>query len=355
VRGIAILLVFLFHAWGITMGKADGPIPFWLGYVVAGNTGVTLFFVLSGFLLSLPWLRSGRGEADRPRIRNYYMARVLRILPLYLFTVALASVASGNWEAGLRAAVFQFVGFEMFPYSVVWWTLVTEVQFYLVLPLFWLAWLHPGWPRRMAKLALAAWLVTYIWLFVYPGLDAEPGPYWLTKSLFGRLPAFLLGMVAAQVYLVWRDRWRHRGAAWLGLAALVVAWLVLGWLLQQVVAMGEARAEWAWHLHHSWEALCWSVVILAILLVPLPGRAVLLNRPLAVLGKLSYSLYLNHVPVLFFLIYTARTRLGESTYTETAWVFIVPLLGLALSLLLAFITYRWIELPFLNLKHRLPP
>lgn len=355
VRGLAILLVFLFHAWGITVGRAEGPVPFWLGYVVAGNTGVTLFFVLSGFLLSLPWLRCARGKAARPKTRNYYLARALRILPLYLTAVALATLASGNWGAGLRAALFQFVGFEIFPYSVVWWTLLTEVQFYLLLPLFWLAWLHPGWPRRALQLVLAAWLISYLWIFVYPGLDAAPGPYWLTKSLFGRLPAFLTGMLAAHAYLAWRDRWRSRTAGWLGLAALILAWLMLGGLLHRVIALGEARAEWAWHLHHSWEALCWAVVILALLLAPLPGRAVLVNRPLAVLGKLSYSLYLNHVPVLFFLIYGARTRLGDGAYTDSAWAYLVPLLGLAVSLLLAFVTYRWIELPFLNLKHRLSP
>lgn len=354
IRGLAIALVFLFHAWGITVGRVEGEVPFWLGYVVAGNTGVTLFFVLSGFLLSLPWLRHLRHGGRQPSTRNYYLARTLRVLPLYLLAVALATLASGNGPAGLRAALFQFVGFDMFPYSVVWWTLVTEVQFYLLLPLFWMAWLRPGWPRGAAIIVLVTWLVAYLWVFVYPGLAAAPGPFWLTKSLFGRLPAFLVGMVAAQVYLAWPDKWRGGNTGWAGLVVLLAAWLVLGWLLQRVIVIGESRAEWAWHLHHAWEALCWGTVILVLLRAPVPGRVLLVNRPFAVLGKLSYSIYLNHVPLLFYLIYTIRAQLGQASYLDSAWAYLVPLVALAASLLLALVTYRLVELPFLKLKHRLP-
>jgi peptidoglycan/LPS O-acetylase OafA/YrhL len=57
-RGWAILLVFFFHAWGISGGSAGSEPSLWFSYVAAGRTGVTLFFVISGFLLSIPWLRA---------------------------------------------------------------------------------------------------------------------------------------------------------------------------------------------------------------------------------------------------------------------------------------------------------
>jgi len=53
-RGVAILLVFFFHAYGISLGKLVGTGNIFLSYIISGNTGVTLFFVLSGFLLSYP-------------------------------------------------------------------------------------------------------------------------------------------------------------------------------------------------------------------------------------------------------------------------------------------------------------
>ena len=145
-RGLAILLVFAYHAWGISFGEGDASTPFLLVFFAAGQTGVTLFFVLSGFLLSLPWVRWAEKKTEaQPNIRAYYTARVLRILPLYFMWVLLAAVLTGEWATAGKAATFQFIGFDMFPYGVVWWTLTTEVQFYLLLPLVWLAWLSGGW------------------------------------------------------------------------------------------------------------------------------------------------------------------------------------------------------------------
>ena len=58
-RGWAITLVFFFHAWGISGGPDLGTGDvFLLSYIEAGRTGVTLFFVISGFLLSIPWFQA---------------------------------------------------------------------------------------------------------------------------------------------------------------------------------------------------------------------------------------------------------------------------------------------------------
>ena len=65
-RGWAIVMVFLFHAWGISGAPeaVTGDVLL-LAFVEAGRTGVTLFFVISGFLLSLPWLSSKlQGESS---------------------------------------------------------------------------------------------------------------------------------------------------------------------------------------------------------------------------------------------------------------------------------------------------
>ena len=359
VRGLAIGLVFLGHSLGISWdGVGPGPQPFaWTSHFIGGNTGVTLFFMLSGFLLSLPWLRCARdGSRPLPGVRNYYVARVLRIVPLYLCFVLLAAIMSGKWAVAGQAALFQFVGFQIFPYSVVWWTLTTEVQFYLVLPLAWLAWLHPGWPRRVLVLSLLAWLACYVTVFIYPGNDEPFRSYWLTKSLFGRLPAFLVGIAAALCYLRLRDMSRPESAGWrlAGSLALLVTWLLLGLVLKEYVAMGKGRAEWAWHIHHTYEAVLWAALILLLLLANPLGKGLLVNRPMAIMGKLSYSLYLNHVPILFFIIYTVKDRMGAQAYTESMWLYLVPGLSLLCCVGAAFLSYRLIELPFLNLKHRVP-
>lgn len=359
VRGLAILLVFFFHAYGAT-GYPETDAPGLLrSYLIGGNTGVTLFFMLSGFLLSLPWLRHIQNpEVPAPSVKNYYLARLLRIVPLYYAFVVFAAVVTGAWLAGLKSLAFVPVGFDMFPYSVVWWTLATEVQFYLLLPLlFWL----PGQGRlgkALLLLAFLVWLAAYVWVFVLQAAGPISSKYWVTKALYARLPAFLVGMLAAWLYLKWVTIPAATSSGPLrsivGGGMLLASLLALGLLLQELAVMGDKQAEINWHVHHFWEALVWAVLVMCLLLLQPLGKVLLVNKPMAVLGKLSYSIYLNHVPILFILIYGSRETMGAEAYFDSVWMYLVPALGLLVSVAAAFVTYRLIELPFLNLKRRVP-
>ena len=358
VRGLAILLVFLFHVYGISMGaegKTPGPA---MSFIVMGNTGVTLFFVLSGFLLSLPWLPAlFDATATRPTIRSYYFARLLRVLPLYYAVVLFSVALTGNWSDGLKALGFLFVGFDIFPWSVVWWTLATEVQFYLLLPLVF-SLLYAGRAGRLLVfMSLLAWLYFYVSLVLLHDPASGKLSYIYTKSIFGRLPAFLCGIAAACVYLNLSSKsssWLSSPQArWLALAIVAAAALSLGVVLQGAAAMGDSAAEQQWHIHHTLEAALWAVMLLLLLLVRLPGKPLLVNRPMAITGKLSYSIYLNHVPILFYLIYPMRESIGQAAYATSIWLYVIPLGGLLASLGLGYLSFRLIEKPFLGMKHRL--
>jgi peptidoglycan/LPS O-acetylase OafA/YrhL len=358
-RGVAILLVFAFHVYGVTFGKTDHQPSLALSYITGGNTGVTLFFVLSGFLLSLPWLEHLAGRrAEPPGIINFYVARTLRIVPLYQLTVLFSVLMTGAFAVGAKAAAFLFVGFDIFPYSVVWWTLATEVQFYILLPLAFWAWSHNGLTRALLLAALLGWAALYTYLMVLQNLPASEISYFYTKSLFGRLPAFLIGIAAAVLYLKMKPAASPRVAAIPVRAAaslsFALLFVILGLLLQAVTGMGEGEAEKSWHLHHSYEALLWAGMVLCLVLVQPLASALIVNRPLAVVGKLSYSLYLVHVPILFYLIYPAKNAAGPDAYLQSVQAWWLPLLALALSLGLSLLTYKTIELPFLNLKKRIP-
>ena len=144
-HGIAIVLVYAFHVDGVVLfpwnavGKGLSPA---LAFVRAGHTGVDLFFILSAFLLSLPFLAAARG--GRPvHLGRYFTRRALRILPLYYAAVVVAAVMTASRPADLERAL-PYLAFmnsvsgwytAMPPYSDVWWSLCTEVQFYLLLPL----------------------------------------------------------------------------------------------------------------------------------------------------------------------------------------------------------------------------
>ena len=355
-RGWAILLVFFFHAWGISGGSTGAEPSLWFSYVAAGRTGVTLFFVISGFLLSIPWLRAMQSpDVAMPSLKNYYAARVLRIVPLYYLAVFMACVVSGSWGTGFKAFTFQFVGFEIFPFSVVWWTLVTEVQFYLVLPL--LIWLlaREGKSRLILLLVLILWGGVYMTQVLHNPSGEKISSYLLTKSLLGRLPAFLLGMLAAWIFLKARAL-PIFSANWvrvLGAVAVLLALYVNGVVLRHTVLLGEWQSESNWHEHHIYEAILWSVVLLVLVLTrPLLYR-VIANSVLAVVGKLSYSLYLWHVPILFYVIYPTKERIGVG-FSESVLAYLLTFAALLLSLIASLLTYRFIELPGLNVKRRLP-
>ncbi|GAB3281240.1 acyltransferase family protein [Parahaliea aestuarii] len=349
-RGLAILLVFLFHAYGITWGDRATQLTPLNAWVVAGNTGVTLFFVLSGFLLSLPWLQHLLAGSPAPSVRAYYHARCLRILPLYLVWVAAAALLTGHWSSALRAALFQPVGFSMFPYSVVWWTLCTEVQFYLVLPLaFWCV-QRGAIARAILATLFITWLIAYFyWAFLWA--PEQPSvSWWSSKSLFGRLPAFLVGIALAWWYASHGTRISGTPGRFLATATLFALLATMSYLLWRGASIGDSTAERLWHIRHTLEAICWALLIILFLTARPLGSALLLNRPMAVLGKLSYSIYLNHVPILFFLIYPLKTGGGHTPYPDTFAALYIPGLALLISVFAAWLTYTGIELPFLKWK-----
>src|SRR3989442_11065883 len=96
VRGIAVLLVFAFHAdIFVRFPFIEPRSTLATAFVRAGYTGVDLFFVLSAFLLSLPFFVEAAG-GKRVVVREYFVRRALRILPLYYFAVLVGTVLSAS-------------------------------------------------------------------------------------------------------------------------------------------------------------------------------------------------------------------------------------------------------------------
>ena len=362
-RGWAILLVFLFHADSAVlsadrMGTIVSPLH---AFVTAGHTGVTLFFVLSAFLLSRPFLEQGLG--GRPVVlSNFFRRRILRIMPLYasvvVTAVVLCSGVPGALLDGLRALFFvnSFTGepATLHPYGAVWWSLATEAQFYLFLPALGFC-LASRKGRLIGLVALLAWAAAYTGVLAHVidlSLDTRLA---LAISLPGRPPAFLAGIFAAWVVLRRGDRIRalaERSAFWRNggsdLVLISVLW-TLGLVLRAVTRMGFFPAENNWHVWHLAESVSWTLVVLIASLAPLRVRALVSNRALAGIGVLSYSLYLVHGPVLSFFLRPMQATLREDT---TLWAG-ATVVGFAACLALSAATYRWIERPFLVRKARI--
>jgi peptidoglycan/LPS O-acetylase OafA/YrhL len=367
-RGLAFVLVFLRHSDGIiTFGTTDtGTHVSLLGaFVRAGHTAASLFFILSAFLLSLPFLVEAAG--GRPvRWSHYYARRALRILPLYYSAVILASVLSAARVSdvlrGLPYLAFlNSVGLTtpMLPYTRDWWSLATEVQFYLLLPLLPL-FFRSRLGRGVGLVLLAGYAAAY-GAFATGRLHMPTMMLQalLSLSAFGRGPLFLFGILAAGFHLRYGERlqnwcarqpWLARGG---GDVALLLVLGALGLLLQRVSFIGFWAAEGRWQVWHVVEGSLWTGVILLLLEAPVRIKPIFSNVVLRRLGRISYSLYLIHHSLLTFS-FTALRRLRPGLFS--GWgvptVAVVVVVG-ATCFALASLTYRVIEQPFLSRKAKI--
>ncbi|MDC7825883.1 acyltransferase [Pseudomonas sp. BLCC-B13] len=342
-RGVAILLVVSYHLWIGLSGEerlADGA---WLSLLYAGNTGVTLFFVLSGFLVCTPFIKSmQRGRTYS--VKEYAVQRALRILPPYYVVALVGVLLTQNFDQLLPALLFSSHGWSVGYFSAVWWSLATEVQFYLLVPLFFLMACHP-WRLPLLSLAALLLLVLYVavickWV-VLPGYDAFALQFGLILSVFGQLPAFLVGFGLALVY--------HRVTRSAAMGSLTehacIAGLLalLSWLL--LPAAREGALGYMWHApwHVLPEALVWGAVVW-VMLGRSSAHASLLDNPVTrYWGRISFSLYLVHMPVLQLVL-----SLGG---VFGLWVDL--LLASLLSVAAAQLLYWLVEKPSLALKNQL--
>ena len=352
-RGWAILLVVAFHYDGILFSGSSENLPadssFWWRLVNAGNTGVSLFFVLSGFLLVQPFILALR-SGERLSIRSFYLARFLRIVPLYYVAVLFAWLVSGNTSSALQAALFIPVGFSIFPFSVPWWSLSTEVQFYLLLPWIMLA-LNWRTGRWLVVCALMVWLLLHCIYFVAPEMLGAANKRFLAPSIFGRGTAFLFGGLSAWLYLSPIYVRLIQNKVLVGIVSLILFSALLV-LLQWYGLVGQAAAFKVLAFYHDVEALLWSAILLCSLHLSGRIKALFINPLMSHFGSISYSLYLVHVPIQFYLLTTLKVGVGFTASYYEVWMAILG--SFLLSWLAAMFCYRLIELPCLKLKAHLP-
>lgn len=348
-RGVAIALVMMHH---FTLLSGHGWLE--LGLRRAGKlgwTGVDLFFVLSGYLIT-GILR--RHRAAPGYYRSFYVRRALRIVPLYYAYLAFAFFvmpALVHYDLHIHPLWFWLhasnlpIAIQGFPNPIldIVWSLAVEEQFYLLWPL--LVSLTP--PRRLARVCLLlVCLAPLTRLGLSLGGEGWPATYVLMPC---RLDGLALGSLAACL----SAHQQAQAGRWAPVTAVLCA-LGVG---------GLAAYTRSAHLYGSvGQVLGYTLtsgVAFSLLLMALEGRVAsrLLRAPgLQSLGTYSYALYLIHVPVGVVL---RRRGFGADDWPALVGS---PLLGQALYYLLAgslsfglaWLSWRFLEAPILRLKRHFP-
>ncbi|HKH04105.1 MAG TPA: acyltransferase family protein [Acidimicrobiales bacterium] len=374
-RAIAALGVLLCHV-GLQTGWVGRNNPGAGPWVSRADVGVALFFVLSGFLLYRPFVAARMDGRRGPAVRRYLRNRFLRIFPAYWLALTVLAVVvdtRGRDDISGWGDIVMYYGLLQ-SYSKAHalgglqqaWTLVNEVAFYLLLPL-WAAGAAALARRLKPRLAVATELAVLglaaagalgfrLWLHSFqandPSLgDFDPRFHWIVANFH----MFVPGMALA-VALEWsrrRDRplallealRRHPLLCW---GAAAVAFWAVSTQLGLGVQVGATDGDQA----IAKELLYAAVGIALVLPVALAGATLprslrwLGMRAMVVLGALSYGIYLWHEGVTDVYRDIANEPVLHGWF---AGVLAVTLVG---SVVFAGLSYLIVERPALSLKDK---
>jgi exopolysaccharide production protein ExoZ len=332
-RGVAALLVVICHACTMfaTYHERFGlrlPVLFHRSFSDIGAAGVDIFFVISGFIVThVAWDRF-----KEPRFnKDFFARRMIRVAPLYwLCTTAMVfvflflpwAIQSGNTTSWIHmlASYFFFPwaqGENKAPILAVGWSLNYEIFFYLIFSLF------LPLERSLALIGIASTLaLVMLGAVMAQYLSWSPPGVWFFSNTI--ILEFVFGGILAVIF-------RHRKIA---TPYLSIAFSLLGWigLVTSILQLGFPGPEWRGILL----GLPAAFIVAGGLTYPETSWT---PKILIKLGDFSYSLYLTH---FFVGVIVARTwiKIGLNMPSE-----ILALLMIVLPCLVAFYSYKWIELP----------
>ncbi len=335
IRAIAVSLVFFAHSG--------------LENIIPGGLGVTIFFVLSGYLITT-LMRIEHSRSGSISYRGFYLRRLLRLMPPLFIVVAAAallsavSIIDGDFTlGGLLSALFYFGNYYVISHDFhgipaglgLVWSLAIEEHYYLFYPPLAALLLRVGRVRlsvSLLSMICAAVLAWRYWLVFHGASEA-----YLTMATDTRVDAILIGCLMALLRNPWLDRVSPPKALndW-AIASVCIATLVGTLLYRDDVFRLTAR--------YTLQSLAIAPLIyLAVARADrLPFRW-LNARPLVYIGTISYTIYLAHHVILSGLV---------KHWPQLGWVWLT-LAGVALTLAVAEPMRRWVERPCAKLRKRL--
>ena len=334
-RGIAVLTVVLSHLSLLHLN----PLP--IDFSGIGKCGVYLFFVLSAFLLTHQFFEKGlAGGLTAGALANYFWRRGLRVLPLFYLVVLVSGFTTAFLSRYLmgHGLPYTIPRHEIVPHLLlqegvgVLWSVPVEFKFYFLLPLIAAVFLVTG--RRLVVVdATLTGIAVALLLHWFPTSAMTLG----TVDLRYFLPVFLIGSLCASfAFKVPFDRhprlasamaWTIAGVLVLtvpSIYSLVIRPVSIGYFQKSLIVYGVL---WAVFLYMALHADGWL-------------RSLLTSRALVFLGRISFSVYLLHFPILLICHKFAPSN---------RWV---GALAFVFILALSAMSYRLIERPLSRIRLR---
>jgi len=354
VRAFACLIVIWFHVYRIPRDLhvwSTQPFSNRLlnSFLFFGKYGVTLFFVLSGFLLFLPFAKALLFEKTWPSTRQFYVRRVFRILPAYYLSLILIVLLfqrqylqPEHWkELGLFFVFLMDSSRATFKQlNAPFWTLAIEWQYYMLLPLLALSMRLIVWrvkqgyrlPTAVACiLGVIAWGLFSRYVGIY-FMDQHPSISPNIRTTLQKLSPWLwiAGLLCLLVMILWdyNQYYPH-------------TWPLFNNLL---------LFQYSYLINELCISLSFGLCVLALLFGSTWLKRPFEWFPLRWIGMISYSLYMWHLPFLFVFIQWGQPLLrgwspeqAYSVYWLWVLVIIIPF---------CFLFFRWVEKPGMKFGER---
>lgn len=335
IRALAVGLVFIAHSG--------------LEYIVPGGLGVTIFFVLSGYLITT-LMRAEHARFGSINYRGFYLRRLLRLMPPLLFVVgivwilsALSIVDGGFTLGGLLAALFYFGNYYVISNDFsgmpdglgVIWSLSIEEHYYLVYPPLAALILRVGRTGLSTVILSTLCLFVLAWRFwlVRNGVSEA----YITMATDTRIDAILIGCLMALSVNPWLDNVPAQNTFRDGVIAIAAIAVLVATLLYR-------DETFRLTVRYSLQSLSIAVLIYLAIARAYSSPFRWLNaRPVSYIGTVSYTIYLSHHIIIQAVI---------KHFPQSGWI-AQTLIGIAVTLGVAEMVRRWIEKPIAKLRSRL--
>lgn len=353
-RAFAVFLVVIEH-FGVWFNDTTNPGKFIRCFFIpSGAFGVNLFFVLSGFLITSILLKAKEASTSSPGsiVANFYARRSIRIFPIYylllflLYAIHYPDVREHFWFfATYTSNILSYNTNSWNSYGHTW-TLAVEEQFYLIWP-----WLIVFVNNKYVKYILLSSILVGIFSPMI-GMAKHPniGPLLVYHSF----DAFAIGGIFA-----WVQRSEMLTQKFIaGVKILVIPALCTYFYWRNIVY----NENWFPQIYLI--KICYSIISMWVIILVITnkskfiGRYLLENKALNYIGKISYGIYLYHLPYIIYFQSKVNNILANLTQNHPTLTRIVQdhhvnyWIHIVMIFTIAGLSFKFIETPLLRLKKR---
>jgi len=315
------------------------PEGYWKNFAIEGGHGVDFFFVISGFILSLPFARWRLNGTKRISLRNYYLRRLTRLEPPYLIALSIFFIAN-VWvlhKYSFENLFPHFFASAAYLHTLIYhsfsrilpvaWSLEVEVQFYILAPLFFLFFL--------IRSKIIRWIIflTVIIVSSYYWFD-----YWKVGSVFTFLHLFFIGILLADLYCTQTVLIKNN---FTGLLIGILSLAGFFFIPSLYFEAGQLHASLGYFLKLICMFLLFHSVVNNAFM-----KKIFSVKLITIIGGMCYSIYLLH-----FAVISAAGRLLFKINPISTNKFYFPLFHIVLILLVLAISaiyFLWAEKPFMK-------